>query len=79
MLITPPSSMNASNNDGMITANLSWKDLAVVVNNHKTVLHGVSGVAEPGRLVAILGPSGSGKTTLLDALVGELIQDNKKS
>lgn len=57
---------------GEATAHLSWKDLTVVVNNSKTVLHGVSGAVEPGRLVAIMGPSGSGKSTLLDAVGGRL-------
>lgn len=55
---------------GGVPASLSWKDLTVVVNNSKTVLHGLSGAAEPGRLLAIMGPSGSGKSTLLDALTG---------
>ena len=34
----------------------------------KRVLHGLSGVARPGQVTAILGASGAGKTTLLDLL-----------
>lgn len=38
----------------------------------RVILHGISGVASPGEILAVLGPSGSGKSTLLSALAGRL-------
>ncbi|KAL9659351.1 hypothetical protein QQ045_024157 [Rhodiola kirilowii] len=58
---------------------LVWEDISVVLSNFgrpdansKWLLSGLSGFAEPGRLMAIMGPSGSGKSSLLDALSGRL-------
>ncbi|KAI7983919.1 ABC transporter G family member 15 [Camellia lanceoleosa] len=56
---------------------LVWEDLMVVVpnfgNGHtKRLINGLTGFAEPGRIMAIMGPSGSGKSTLLHSLSGRL-------
>ncbi|ESW03548.1 hypothetical protein PHAVU_011G023000 [Phaseolus vulgaris] len=66
--------MGVSEKRGMY---LVWEDLSVVLpnfgNGHtKRLLNGLSGYAEPNKIMAIMGPSGSGKSTLLDALAGRL-------
>ncbi|KAL5558464.1 hypothetical protein UlMin_034675 [Ulmus minor] len=45
---------------------------STAATNERTILHGITGMASPGEIMAILGPSGSGKSTLLNALAGRL-------
>ncbi|KAL4645266.1 hypothetical protein ACB092_02G223900 [Castanea dentata] len=55
---------------------LTWKELMVTVPDGKSgrrpILEGLTGYAEPGKMLAIMGPSGCGKSTLLDSLAGRL-------
>ena len=65
---------------------LEWKDISYSVQAaevedgsdekgvaaEKVLLHPMSGVAEPGKLLAVMGSSGAGKSTLLDVLAGRI-------
>ena len=43
---------------------VTWKNLSVTLRRKNTVLiDNVSGVAQSGRVLALMGPSGAGKTT----------------
>ena len=42
------------------------------VGERKQILRGITGVAQPGQVLAVIGPSGGGKTTLLNALAGRI-------
>ncbi|XVE83109.1 hypothetical protein DITRI_Ditri16bG0061200 [Diplodiscus trichospermus] len=62
---------------------LIWIDLWVAVSGGKrgsrAILQGLTGYAEPGKVLAIMGPSGSGKSSLLDALAGRLSSDTQQT
>ncbi|XP_027351091.1 ABC transporter G family member 15-like [Abrus precatorius] len=51
-----------------------WEDLTVECfgTHKKKLLTGITGFAEPGRIMAVMGPSGCGKTTLLNSFTGRL-------
>ena len=48
-------------------AALQFQDVSYHLNN-KQILQGISGIAQPGQVMAIMGASGAGKTTFLDIL-----------
>lgn len=50
------------------TATLAARDLVVEVEGGRRLLDGVSFVAEPRQVIAVIGPSGAGKSTLMRAL-----------
>ncbi|KAK2656487.1 hypothetical protein Ddye_009539 [Dipteronia dyeriana] len=62
---------------------VTWKDLCVRVSKGKNeshaILQGLTGYAEPGKVLAIMGPSGCGKSSLLDALAGRLSSNTQQS
>ncbi|KAG1681175.1 hypothetical protein FOA52_015618 [Chlamydomonas sp. UWO 241] len=67
--LKPPPSSHGT--DDSVT--IEFKDLGFVMKHavtgeDKTILRGISGRCEPGRLFALMGSSGAGKTTLLDIL-----------
>ncbi|CAM9357176.1 unnamed protein product [Scytosiphon promiscuus] len=70
--------LSCSAASAMERLDVEWKDVTCSVRGGKKgILHGVSGKASAGRLLAVMGPSGSGKTTLLNALAGQIPYSKK--
>jgi ABC-type multidrug transport system ATPase subunit len=62
-----------------LSISLEWVNIGYSIKKtglEKTILHPMSGRADPGEMLAIMGTSGAGKTTLLDILAGRLISNN---
>jgi ATP-binding cassette, subfamily B, bacterial MsbA len=50
-------------------ARLEFRDVQFAYRPGEPVIHGMSFVAEPGRVTALVGPSGGGKSTLLNLIL----------
>ena len=48
---------------------LEFNDVRFAYRSDEAVLRGISFVAEPGKLTALVGPSGSGKTTIVNLIL----------
>jgi ABC-type multidrug transport system ATPase subunit/ABC-type multidrug transport system permease subunit len=55
------------------TADGAALDAGTTAGGHKRLLNRISGVARPGRVLALCGESGAGKTTLLNTLAGRTV------
>ncbi|GBC04923.1 hypothetical protein RclHR1_05950007 [Rhizophagus clarus] len=70
---TTTATQDVSNSKAPVS--LAWKNLTYEILDPKTkkkkkIIQNVSGIINPGELLAIMGPSGAGKSTFLDLLAG---------
>ena len=71
VLDSPPSEPADDNKPALVikTPRLEFDDVRFSYRSDEAVLRGVSFVAEPGKLTALVGPSGSGKTTIVNLIL----------
>jgi ATP-binding cassette subfamily B protein len=71
VLDTPPSEASESGKPDLRTTGgrLEFKDVHFAYRADEPVLQGMSFVAEPGKLIALVGPSGGGKSTVFNLLL----------
>ncbi|KAH9301337.1 hypothetical protein KI387_012920, partial [Taxus chinensis] len=64
-----PTLINFTSN--LLEGILNWLHILQSKGTTLTILHSVSGIIKPSRMILLLGPPGAGKTTLLTALAGK--------
>ena len=71
VLDSPPSEPADDDKPALVikTPRLEFDDVRFAYRQDEAVLRGVSFVAEPGKLTALVGPSGSGKTTIVNLIL----------
>jgi ATP-binding cassette, subfamily B, bacterial MsbA len=71
VLDSPPSEPSDDNAPALQvkTAQLSFDDVYFAYRDDEPVLRGVSFVAQPGKLTALVGPSGGGKSTIFNLIL----------
>jgi ABC-type multidrug transport system ATPase subunit len=67
-----------SMNGAQVQMNFRMEALGLTLNTGKTILQGVDGYIQSGRLTAVLGPSGAGKTTFMNVLCGKVARTSGK-
>ncbi|CAB9496630.1 Putative white-brown complex homolog protein 30 [Seminavis robusta] len=67
-----PCSLANNTSSGLLWQKISVTALKKTGETDTTVLHGVTGMAERGRLTCIVGGSGAGKTSLIKVLAGRI-------